>query len=286
MLGWKDDNSQASPRSGMQLFWASAPILAFPLLIVSLSWLIPAFANVANRDTLLANRDTLLSGPNGYAQPETNDSWLSKWAEEKQYDLLLQALKPDAPMYVDSKDEMGKTALYYLAKYGQLQIARMLRDKGAAIDSRTVTGATPLMIACAHRQVQMVKWLLSQGASVTAIDAAGLNALDFAGDDGTLVRLLMPFLPPKEKTDPMDLLRPEEFCSHGAPPHAPRSQSFAIASFNIRYHTSFKLCPCKWPVVSNFMCSRSLALSLNRRDLRVAWAWVPFRVPPCVLPCI
>ena len=69
---------------------------------------------------------------------------------------------------VDTKDNFGRTALYYAAINGQSDVVQLLLDKGATVDARENRGITPLLMATQNADVDVIKLLLAKGADPTA----------------------------------------------------------------------------------------------------------------------
>ena len=59
----------------------------------------------------------------------------------------------------------------------QLEMLKMLLDRGASVDLRTSIGSTPLMTAAAAGYLDIVRELLKRGASVDALSSVGDTAL-------------------------------------------------------------------------------------------------------------
>ncbi|WP_035375423.1 ankyrin repeat domain-containing protein [Pseudoduganella violaceinigra] len=75
----------------------------------------------------------------------------------------------------------GWTALHYAAAAGDLDIMKLLLERGAHVDAESPTGATPLMLAAQEGQEDAVSLLLDRGADATRKDRAWhQNAAGFA----------------------------------------------------------------------------------------------------------
>ena len=101
----------------------------------------------------------------------------------------------------------GYTPLHLAARYGHLEVARLLIRKGARLDDRDCTGATPVHVASCHNHanliggnlnvttlngstplhsaaacgaVEIIDYLLYKKASLTATDNYGLTALHYS----------------------------------------------------------------------------------------------------------
>lgn len=68
---------------------------------------------------------------------------------------------------VDMRDTTGATPLHYAAKYGRVEISKLLLDEGAEVNPESGNRAvryTPLSLAVRNGHTDIVKLLLSQGA--------------------------------------------------------------------------------------------------------------------------
>ena len=101
----------------------------------------------------------------------------------------------------------GYTPLHLAARYGHLEVAILLIEKGARLDERDCTGATPVHVAACHNHanltgdnlniktsngstplhsaaacgaVEVIDYLLYKKASLTAVDNYGLTALHYS----------------------------------------------------------------------------------------------------------
>jgi len=132
---------------------------------------------------------------------------LAYYTELKNYGAMMLCLqRGDNP---DNVDPHGKTALYYLAKYGEIEFAMYLLNAGADINSRTPSQSTPLMIAASAGKTDMVCFLLRHGADKTLQNDEGKNAQSFATDEFTscIIENALGYL------DPCSLLG-QEYCQN------------------------------------------------------------------------
>jgi ankyrin repeat protein len=69
----------------------------------------------------------------------------------------------------DETDNFGHTALFYAASNGQLEVVKLLLEKGAGadIDGKNHNG-TPLLFAAQNGDIDVVKLLLAKGANPNA----------------------------------------------------------------------------------------------------------------------
>jgi ankyrin repeat protein len=93
----------------------------------------------------------------------------------------------------DTVDSRGKSVLYYAAEIGDLELARLVLQKGASVDrSWRMTKDTPLMKAADSGDIALVKLLLEHGADPAKANVLGTTALDRAASRGhTEVALLL-----------------------------------------------------------------------------------------------
>ncbi len=74
----------------------------------------------------------------------------------------------------------GWTPLHYAATRGHREMMRLLLDNDAYIDSEAANGSTPLMMAAYSAPPLAVKLLLEEGADPTLLNSAHASALDLA----------------------------------------------------------------------------------------------------------
>lgn len=81
---------------------------------------------------------------------------------------------------IRARDDKGRTALMYAARYGNADIVRRLLEADAEIETTDTAGRTALMYAAEDGQADVVELLLARGASVHLQDQAGQTAADIA----------------------------------------------------------------------------------------------------------
>ena len=77
-------------------------------------------------------------------------------------------------------NKAGWTPLHYAATRGHREMMRLLLDNDAYIDSESANGTTPLMMAAYSAPPLAVKLLLEEGADPTLINHGNASALDLA----------------------------------------------------------------------------------------------------------
>lgn len=98
--------------------------------------------------------------------------------DRKDFFELLMKFKPP----LDAVDIDGRTALITAAIRNNVEIARILIERGAAIDKPDRYGATAMMLACAQGAKTTAEFLLGAGAKTDIHDKEGQNALMAAAD--------------------------------------------------------------------------------------------------------
>ena len=78
-------------------------------------------------------------------------------------------------------NKTGWTPLHYAASKGHLELIHILLDEDAYIDAESPNGTTPLMMAAGYADNPIAcKVLLEEGADPSLKNDKNLNALDFA----------------------------------------------------------------------------------------------------------
>jgi ankyrin repeat protein len=81
---------------------------------------------------------------------------------------------------VNQQDADGDTALHGAAQTGNVEIMRLLLDKGAAPNVKNKQGGTPLMWAAVYGHQDAARLLLNRGADVSLKDNDGITAAEWA----------------------------------------------------------------------------------------------------------
>jgi ankyrin repeat protein len=79
---------------------------------------------------------------------------------------------------INATDRRNLTALMWASSNGNIEIARLLIEKGADVNAHS--GWTALIWAAAKGQTDVVKLLLEKGADINAVNSAGCTALMLA----------------------------------------------------------------------------------------------------------
>jgi ankyrin repeat protein len=89
-------------------------------------------------------------------------------------------------------NQPGWSALHYAASGPDVNIVRLLLDRGAEIDAGSPNGSTPLMLAAQYGPEDSVRLLLQRGADVKRRNQLDLGAVDFARKSGreSVVKLI------------------------------------------------------------------------------------------------
>ena len=120
---------------------------------------------------------------------------------------------------VNKADRYGSTPLYIAARYGQLAVAELLLDKGAEVNLANTYGATPLWIAVQEGKLDVAKLLIDKGADVNKAETTyGRAPLWVAEKYGhtEIVNLLREAQDRAKKTKPeTDKINPEHYKTGG-----------------------------------------------------------------------
>uniref|UniRef100_A0A673HTW3 Ankyrin-2-like n=1 Tax=Sinocyclocheilus rhinocerous TaxID=307959 RepID=A0A673HTW3_9TELE len=96
-------------------------------------------------------------------------------------------------MMVNRTTESGFTPLHIAAHYGNVNVATLLLNRGAAVDFTAKNGITPLHVASKRGNTNMIVLLLDRGSQIDAKTRDGLTPLHCAARSGhdTAVELLL-----------------------------------------------------------------------------------------------
>ncbi|XP_044157567.1 ankyrin-2 isoform X37 [Bufo gargarizans] len=87
-------------------------------------------------------------------------------------------------MMVNRTTESGFTPLHIAAHYGNVNVATLLLNRGAAVDFTARNGITPLHVASKRGNTNMVKLLIDRGGQIDAKTRDGLTPLHCAARSG------------------------------------------------------------------------------------------------------
>ncbi|XP_060795564.1 ankyrin-3 isoform X8 [Neoarius graeffei] len=90
----------------------------------------------------------------------------------------------ESKMMVNRTTESGFTPLHIAAHYGNINVATLLLNRGAAVDFRARNDITPLHVASKRGNSNMVKLLLERGARIDAKTKDGLTPLHCGARSG------------------------------------------------------------------------------------------------------
>jgi len=120
---------------------------------------------------------------------EENISVFNRFLVRAGFTAIAENLEVD----VNQTNTDGETPLWVAAHEGQLDVARLLIQRGAKVNlARTIDGTTPLYIAVARGQLAVAQLLLDNGAEVNTANTYGITPLFVAAHQGhTTVTLLL-----------------------------------------------------------------------------------------------
>nr|XP_014428994.1 ankyrin-3 isoform X21 [Pelodiscus sinensis] len=99
----------------------------------------------------------------------------------------------ESKMVVNRTTESGFTPLHIAAHYGNINVATLLLNRGAAVDFTARNDITPLHVASKRGNANMVKLLLDRGAKIDAKTRDGLTPLHCGARSGheQVVKMLL-----------------------------------------------------------------------------------------------
>ncbi len=88
---------------------------------------------------------------------------------------------------------VGAQPLHFAAANGDVELVKLLLDRGAEINAATQDGWTALHFACLRGDEGLVKLLLDRGVDVNTKTTSGVSALSIATSEGDreIVELLL-----------------------------------------------------------------------------------------------
>lgn len=90
-------------------------------------------------------------------------------------------LLQDNPELANMREDKNLAPLHVAAQIGNLDLARLLLERGAALESESQsTGSTPLKYAVFFARIDMVKLLLKEGADADNRGATSRTPLELA----------------------------------------------------------------------------------------------------------
>jgi ankyrin repeat protein len=116
----------------------------------------------------------LLAWPSGLFPAEIHDA-----ASEGNVAAVVTILENDSSQ-LEALDVRGRTPLHKAAMAGQLEVSRLLLDRGAAPDGVDSSGFTPLLLAIFTNNKQLVESLADHGADLNVEHPAYGSAIDLA----------------------------------------------------------------------------------------------------------
>lgn len=111
-------------------------------------------------------------------------------ADSERRRLEVAGLLLDRGAEIDARDRQDRTVLHATAFRGHLRAVELLLAHGATIDPVDALGQTPLHLAVREGHVAVAARLLDKGADVGLRAGDGKTALDLAGDDPEMERLV------------------------------------------------------------------------------------------------
>ncbi|KAF5242785.1 hypothetical protein FANTH_8521 [Fusarium anthophilum] len=88
-------------------------------------------------------------------------------------DIDMVRLLVDRGIDINAPDESGRTPLYLSATIGDVEMVRVLCEGGAVIETTSESGHTPLQVAALKGYTEVVELLLEKGADIEASDNYG-----------------------------------------------------------------------------------------------------------------
>ncbi|KAK3110091.1 Glycerophosphocholine phosphodiesterase [Teratosphaeriaceae sp. CCFEE 6253] len=125
-----------------------------------------------------------------HADVEKNGASLAL-ATKANFVKIVSLLVVEAEVDVNYQEPQGETALHIAARYGHAECARILLDASAPVAinvelAEKTYGWTPLFVACVDDQIEVAKLLVQRGATVSKKDYSGWTPQEHAALRGHL----------------------------------------------------------------------------------------------------
>jgi len=116
-----------------------------------------------------------------------NDTTMARKLIERGFDLKREIIinEWDGKKHIEYHSTAGGMALVAAASQGNLELIRLLLDRGVDVNSRGLMGRTALMYAGDYGKEEVARFLLSKGADLRATDPRGSNAMQLARNPKT-----------------------------------------------------------------------------------------------------
>jgi ankyrin repeat domain-containing protein 50 len=149
---------------------------------------------LASSSALISALTSSSSWHKSYLSKRTSlrDAWLRRASARGQVEVVKLLLEKGAEL--ESKDSNGRTPLSWAAEKGHEAVVKLLLEKGAELESKGSNDWTPLSWAAENGQEAVVKLLLEKGAELESKDRwFGRTPLSLAAEKGheAVVKLLL-----------------------------------------------------------------------------------------------
>ena len=108
---------------------------------------------------------------------------------------LVEKHRTEDQAMLNARNSWSRSGLFLACRYGHLEVALTLLEKGVSTNTRDIGGRTPLHSAINNENEALVRMLVEAGARVESKDTFGLRPLSIAVYKGSipLVRMLLDF---------------------------------------------------------------------------------------------
>ncbi|XP_076684312.1 uncharacterized protein LOC143377171 [Andrena cerasifolii] len=128
-----------------------------------------------------------------YSRNQSEGYDLLRTAIEKKHAEIANLLLANGCKVNKKNKNRVNSPLHYAAINGEVELVRVLLDKGAKVDARNSHGKTPLHNGVTSRKTEIVELLLNKGANVNHRDNSDITSLHLAAENGTedIIELLL-----------------------------------------------------------------------------------------------
>ena len=119
--------------------------------------------------------------PNNVAAHNLYDAW-----KERDISKMVELINKD-PSIIDIVNWRGETVLHQAAYHGNIEVVKILIEKGANINAKNMVNVTPLHFAALNHHFDIIEFLIKSNADISAKPDSGWSIWRCLVDDPRFV---------------------------------------------------------------------------------------------------